>query len=198
MLKLNKKYKSGTALSILQEAILFSDIQGEITQNEIALSLGTSRMPVREALISLEYQGLIMRLPSQHIKVITFTNDNIRNIFHDLAVLEIDALEHWNNDNIENLLSCKMQTDFHQKIIEHSNTALRKKVLDILINIYLAFVLKHSQSLYKIEAMFIKLLSSISFPIDLDIIKINYDNYCGILADELIKIRNEKKVYSEC
>lgn len=33
----------------------------EMTQNELAESLGVSRMPVREALILLEYQGLIDR-----------------------------------------------------------------------------------------------------------------------------------------
>ena len=54
-------------------------------------------MPVREALISLEYQGLVMRLPSQHIKVITLTDENIRNIFHDLALLEIDTLKHYDS-----------------------------------------------------------------------------------------------------
>ena len=56
MLELRKKYKSGNAAEILREAILTGDIpEGiSITQNEIADSLGTSRMPVREALISLE------------------------------------------------------------------------------------------------------------------------------------------------
>ena len=49
MLKLERLYKSETALEILQEAILSGDIESstEITQTEAALSLGVSRMPVR-------------------------------------------------------------------------------------------------------------------------------------------------------
>ena len=39
-----------------------------MTQNELAESLGVSRMPVREALMILEYQGLIIRLPNNHVK----------------------------------------------------------------------------------------------------------------------------------
>ena len=80
MLKLRKKYKSGSALEILQEAILSGDIQGGtvITQSELAASLEVSRMPVREALISLEYHGLTERLPGQHVRITTLNDEYIR------------------------------------------------------------------------------------------------------------------------
>ena len=43
MIELTKKYKSGSALEILQEAILFGDITkyDSLTQIELAGSLGT-------------------------------------------------------------------------------------------------------------------------------------------------------------
>ena len=81
----------------------------------------------------------------------------------------------------------------HKQIIENANTALRKKNLEIIAGIYLAFVLKYSNSLCEIEERFKKLCSSISFPVNWDIITANYDIYCDTLADELIKIRNENK-----
>ncbi|MBQ3763537.1 MAG: GntR family transcriptional regulator, partial [Synergistaceae bacterium] len=59
MLELRKKYKSGNAVESIRNAILFGEISGEIAQNEFADSLGISRIPVREALIALEYHGLI-------------------------------------------------------------------------------------------------------------------------------------------
>ena len=57
MLKLNKIYKFNTVLEILQDAILFGDIEPGtvITQSDVASSLNVSRMPVREAFIALEY-----------------------------------------------------------------------------------------------------------------------------------------------
>ena len=52
--------KNGGVVEALQQAILSGQIPAgtEMTQNELAESLGVSRMPVREALMILEYQGL--------------------------------------------------------------------------------------------------------------------------------------------
>ena len=52
--------KQGSVVEILKNEILLGNIPSgtEMTQNELATSLGVSRMPVREALILLEYQGL--------------------------------------------------------------------------------------------------------------------------------------------
>ena len=54
--------KNGGVVEALQQAILSGQIPAgtEMTQNELAESLGVSRMPVREALMILEYQGLII------------------------------------------------------------------------------------------------------------------------------------------
>ena len=59
----NKK-KQGSIVELLRDEILAGNIPdgSEMTQNELAESLGVSRMPVREALILLEYQGLIVCL----------------------------------------------------------------------------------------------------------------------------------------
>ena len=61
------KKKQGSIVEILKEEILSGRIPcgREMTQNELAESLGVSRMPVREALILLEYQGLIQRPGSE-------------------------------------------------------------------------------------------------------------------------------------
>lgn len=62
----NKK-KQGSIVELLRDEILAGNIPdgSEMTQNVLAEGLGVSRMPVREALILLEYQGLIDRLPEQ-------------------------------------------------------------------------------------------------------------------------------------
>ena len=92
-LQLNKRYKSGSALEIIRDAILAGDISGEISQNEFADSLEVSRIPVREALIALEYQGLIEKLPNQHARIINLDSENIRNLFADMSLLELETVK---------------------------------------------------------------------------------------------------------
>ena len=73
--KIEIKKKQGSIVEALRDAILSGSIPAdtEMTQNELAQSLGVSRMPVREALIILEYQGLIRRLPNNHVRVVPQT-----------------------------------------------------------------------------------------------------------------------------
>ena len=70
-------------MEVLKEEILEGNLPGglEMTQQELAESLGVSRMPVREALLILEYQGLVERLPNNHVRVTEFTDDFFREIF---------------------------------------------------------------------------------------------------------------------
>ena len=74
--------KNGSVVEALQQAILSGQIPAdtEMTQNELAKSLGVSRMPVREALMILEYQGLIIRLPNNHVKAADLNEDALRQI----------------------------------------------------------------------------------------------------------------------
>ena len=66
MQALGTQKKQGSIVEAISQAILSGQIPAgtEMTQKELAESLGVSRMPVREALILLEYQGLIHRLPN--------------------------------------------------------------------------------------------------------------------------------------
>ena len=69
MQALGTQKKQGSIVEAISQAILSGQIPAgtEMTQKELAESLGVSRMPVREALILLEYQGLIHRLPNKQI-----------------------------------------------------------------------------------------------------------------------------------
>ena len=86
--------KNGGVVEALQQAILSGQIPAgtEMTQNELAESLGVSRMPVREALMILEYQGLIIRLPNNHVKAADLTEDALRQILALGAQLERQAM----------------------------------------------------------------------------------------------------------
>lgn len=133
------KKKQGSIVEVLKDAILSGDIPNgtEMTQNELAQSLGVSRMPVREALILLEYQGLIDRLPNNHVKVSQLTDEYFHHIFRHAALLEIEALNTW--QDLEELPDLEMA--FHREIWKNHHYGFSKKALETLIEIYTAFVL---------------------------------------------------------
>lgn len=129
--------KQGSIVEVLKEEILSGRIPGgsELTQNELAEALGVSRMPVREALIILEYQGLIRRLPNNHVQVVEFTDDYFAKIFQLCAELETEELSNYGEEPevIEEMT-------FHRRICRRMSHCFLKKTLETMIEIYVAFV----------------------------------------------------------
>ena len=193
MIELSKKYKSGTAIEILQQAILSGEISGSVTQDELAQALGISRMPVREALIALEYQGLIERFPNQHVKISSLNDESIHEIFNDMAQLEIDTLKILRWDTLKVLKNSQGQVDFHRAINKNVNSMLRRKLLEIFTEVYLSFVLNNSDNVTKIDAVFSNLSHSITWPLDINVMRACYSVYGEVLANELIKIRRRNR-----
>ncbi|MGN0157730.1 MAG: GntR family transcriptional regulator [Brotaphodocola sp.] len=128
--------KQGSIVEILKEEILSGRIAGgtELTQNEIANALGVSRMPVREALIILEYQGLMERLPNNHVRVAEFSEDYFKKIFHFCAKLEKMELKQCegNAGDVDEL-------GFHRRICRGMRHSFLKKTLETMIEIYIVF-----------------------------------------------------------
>ena len=58
---------------------------------EIALRLGMSRTPVREALIRLEAEGLVELIPRRGARVLPIQPEDMREIYEILTALEPDA-----------------------------------------------------------------------------------------------------------
>ena len=198
MIELTKKYKSGSALEILQEAILFGDITKDdsLTQIELAESLGTSRMPVREALIALEYQGLIERQTNQHINAAPLTDEDIRGIFSDLTVLECGVIEGLDADSLSALAVCGTQEEFHRMLCGKAGAVLRRKTLETFTEVYLSFVLANALNREKTDELFEDVKGVIeglpmcdTSPDDLREV---YALYSRVLADEMIRIRRKR------
>ena len=194
MLKLRKRYKSGSALDILQEAILSGDIQGGtvITQSELAASLEVSRMPVREALISLEYHGLTERLPGQHVRITTLNDEYIRAIFTDMGIIESEAMKDFSAEKLMSLSICERQTDFHRLLRRYIAVPLRRKFLESITEVYLRFVLKRCVNAEDIDAVFLNLLSELKYPLDMVTVRACYAEYGEELSCGLIRIRRDR------
>lgn len=64
----------------------------ELRQEDIAARLGISRLPVREALQQLQNEGLLVRLPNRHVRVVGMTAARLRQNFALLAAMEEELL----------------------------------------------------------------------------------------------------------
>lgn len=138
-IKINKK--QGSIVAALKEAILNGAIEGgqELTQKEIAESLEVSRMPVREALIVLEYQGLIERLPNNHVRVTELDLDFYRNILVLCQQIEFQVLEK-KLDFPDDIVS---ELFFHRNLYQRCKNQMLSKTLESIVEIYLEHILKH-------------------------------------------------------
>lgn len=188
MLELNRKYKSASAAEIIRDAILFGDISGEIIQSEFADSLGISRIPVREALIILEYHGLVEKMPNQHVKIISFDDKAVRDIFVDMSLLELAALKNLSAGKLQELSSLA-QMEFHRELYANTNSPLRKRFLRIITEAYLAFVIENTDSVKIMEA-FEKVRKSLG---NFSALKAGYTIYADVLTSELVRIRQENR-----
>jgi DNA-binding GntR family transcriptional regulator len=62
-------------------------------EQEIALALGMSRTPVREALIRLQNEGLVEVVPRRGVRVLPVSPTDMREIYQILTALECAAVE---------------------------------------------------------------------------------------------------------
>lgn len=144
------KKKQSSIVEVLKDAILSGDIPcgTEMTQKELAESLGVSRMPVREALIILEYQGLIGRLPNNHVRVTEFSDTYFQEVFSLCARLEEEVLhigEFAIRETSGTRFSEKEQSEelrIHYGICDKAANALLKKTLYTIIEIYVEFAIR--------------------------------------------------------
>lgn len=129
--------KQGSIVEVIRDAILSGSIPAdtEMTQKELAEDLGVSRMPVREALILLEYQGLVRRLPNNHVRAAEFSEGYFEQLFRLCAGLEMDVLH--GRDSAEGLPDGEME--FHRLLCREHPYELQKKMLETMTEIYISY-----------------------------------------------------------
>ena len=132
--------KNGGVVEALQQAILSGQIAAgtEMTQNELAESLGVSRMPVREALMILEYQGLIVRLPNNHVQAADLTEDYLRQVLALGAQLERQAMQFLPADAA--LAGDEMMQ--HRTLCRALPYGLQRKTLESILQTYVSFAVQ--------------------------------------------------------
>jgi DNA-binding GntR family transcriptional regulator len=86
-------------------------------EQEVALQLGMSRTPVREALIRLSKEGLVEVIPRRGMRVLPVSPNDMREIYEILTALESMAAE---------LLAARQPSDAELKPLVTATTAMEK------------------------------------------------------------------------
>ena len=169
-----------------------------LRQEELADSLGYSRIPIREALQILESQGLAKRLATRHVVVADFSDEVITEIYELLADVEIKLLKGMMQTNcvlgasaINENISAELQ--FHETIISNSHNAYFTHILENGLWCYIRFAVEETAAGRK-NARRLELLSKIAEAYsdkDIKIVRKLLGEYFESLCEAVIAERAE-------
>ncbi len=144
----------------IQNEILSGRMQSgdPLRQEELADSLGYSRIPIREALQILESQGLVKRLATRHVVVADFSDEVIEEIYDLLSDVEIKLLKAMMRSEIPLFAAAKPEsgtsqektgsltdinisgeTQFHEALIANSHNEYFTHILENGLWCYIRF-----------------------------------------------------------
>jgi DNA-binding GntR family transcriptional regulator len=94
--KIIRKTVTASVVDILREMIISGEIKGgtPLRQDALATQLDVSRIPIREALLQLEAEGLVQFAPHKGAVVTRISVADIDELFALRALLESDVLGH--------------------------------------------------------------------------------------------------------
>lgn len=84
-----------SAYQAIRQRILDNEYpQGhQVLEQELAVQLGMSRTPIREALVRLEQENLVQLIPRHGMRVVPLSVDDLRDMYEVLTALELTAIE---------------------------------------------------------------------------------------------------------
>jgi len=114
----------------LRDSILDGSLQpGEIyNEKNLAEELGISRTPVREALLELSAQGLVIFLPRRGLIIRHFTKRDIEEVFELRNVIEIAVVERvaiMGSEALKDPKRMEEVIDEHQKVLDFISKGLK-------------------------------------------------------------------------
>lgn len=195
----------------IQNEILSGHMQSgdPLRQEELADSLGYSRIPIREALQILESQGLVKRLATRHVVVADFSDDVIEEIYELLSDVEIKLIRAmmksgvplWGN-SIEDMTvrtlnmagNMSLEVQFHETLIVNSHNEYFIHILENGLWCYIRFAVEETaagrENTHRLE-----LLSEIAAAynaMDIEKVKKLLRDYFKCLCEAVIKERVDK------
>lgn len=150
MEKIGNRQTKDRIADMLREEILSGRITDgtELTQEQLADRLEVSRMPVREALQALELEGLLLRLPNRHMRVIGLNKKTAHENMRFIAAAELEIaliILEQTHDHLENNISEDFEC-FHRWLLQRIENPYLAQTYKRLLNGYPLYVLKHAKS----------------------------------------------------
>lgn len=151
-LNFNRTFLKDEIYQYIKDQIILGDIQGndQIKISQLSKELGVSRTPIRDAILMLENEGLVITEANSRTYVSPINLDEISDIYEMVALLEAhvidEAMEKITDKDIQNLKAINKQfkeaarrgdivemleadTELHSYV---TNLSSNKKLLDIL------------------------------------------------------------------
>lgn len=187
----NTQTKDRIAKILRQEIISGRFKNGEqLTQEQIAQYLNTSRIPVREAFLILELEGFLSRLPNRHVLVVGPKIDLLKDIFELIASVEIQIIKILLNSkkDIRNILVADAKQFRQVLLTEIDNYFIKENYSRLLVG-YPQYVWDNIKKKSSDEDLHNSLIASIQTHELKAIAKFVYKYYFS-LADSLTKKLN--------
>lgn len=187
----NTQTKDRIAKILRQEIISGRFKNGEqLTQEQIAQYLNTSRIPVREAFLILELEGFLSRLPNRHVLVVGPKIDLLKDIFELIASVEIQIIKILLNSkkDIRNILVADAKQFRQVLLTEIDNYFIKENYSRLLVG-YPQYVWDNIEKKSSDEDLYNSLIASIQTHELKAIAKFVYKYYFS-LADSLTKKLN--------
>lgn len=187
----NTQTKDRIAKILRQEIISGRFKNGEqLTQEQIAQYLNTSRIPVREAFLILELEGFLSRLPNRHVLVVGPKINLLKDIFELIASVEIQIIKILLNSkkDIRNILVADAKQFRQVLLTEIDNYFIKENYSRLLVG-YPQYVWDNIEKKSSDEDLHNSLIASIQTHELKAIAKFVY-KYYFTLADSLTKKLN--------
>lgn len=205
--KIERVFVKDEAYNILEENIINGSLRPKtrLRINQLSESLGISRTPIREAILRLENEGLVMSKANQWTIVAPIRIDSIKDIYplvydleafclkdgfdkvddkliEKLKIINAEIKEY--NESQRQLQVIELDNEFHDHIIELSDNReikpildnLKKKIRRLEIIFYTSKSSSEPPSTYIEHTALIKALEERSLEKALDCLKVNWAN----------------------
>lgn len=190
--KLDKTQTKDRIAKILRQEIISGRFKNgeQLTQEQIAQYLNTSRIPVREAFLILELEGFLSRLPNRHVLVVGPKIDLLKDIFELIASVEIQIIKILLNSkkDIRNILVADAKQFRQVLLTEIDNYFIKENYSRLLVG-YPQYVWDNIEKKSSDEDLHNSLIASIQTHELKAIAKFVYKYYFS-LADSLTKKLN--------
>jgi len=146
-IKINRRRLADEVYEQLLESITVGDIgpNDRLVQERLATELGISRTPVREALLRLEQEGVLITANRGGFKLHRMTEPEVRQLYQARAAIEGQAarvLASQNNSKINRQLrhTIESEEDLSATTVQayfEANRAIHRKFVEVIDNVYL-------------------------------------------------------------